>query len=306
MNPLLPASEAGEPRRGEAAPPVGTARPGPRSCQPPAASPAPPPSEAALLRPRATPRATPPARHRLRLTAHAWPGRLLRAGAGNMAASGGRVCAEAAPPGGEARELRDGAAPSGAPVEVHPAACDCVDLGGPSDPGGPADPPSISTPTPSLLPYNSRRVGDPEDLVELAQQVQKADEFIKANATNKLIIIAEQIQQLQAQARKVLEEAQRDAELHHVACNMVKRPGNIYYLYKRENGQQFFSIISPKEWGASCPKEFLGAYKLQHDLSWTPFDNIANRDAEIRVMNKLLSQQMALPQCTEPNFQGLT
>uniref|UniRef100_A0A7N4UZQ8 Uncharacterized protein n=1 Tax=Sarcophilus harrisii TaxID=9305 RepID=A0A7N4UZQ8_SARHA len=157
-----------------------------------------------------------------------------------------------------------------------------------------------------LTPYHTHWVGHSKNLVELAQQVQKADEFIEANATNKLIVIAQQISHLQTQASKILEDAQRDAELHHAACNMVKKPGNIYYLYKRDNGQKYFSIISPKEWGPSCPHDFLGAYKLQHDLSWTPFDNIEKQEAEIGIVDKFLSQQMALPQCTEPNFQGLT
>ncbi|XP_045229047.1 uncharacterized protein C1orf50 homolog isoform X2 [Macaca fascicularis] len=137
------------------------------------------------------------------------------------------------------------------------------------------------TPTPGGLalvsPYHTHRAGDPLDLVALAEQVQK-----------------------------VLEDAHRDADLHHVACNMVKKPGNIYYLYKRESGQQYFSIISPKEWGTSCPHDFLGAYKLQHDLSWTPYEDIEKQDAKIGMMDKLLSQSVALPPCTEPNFQGLT
>ncbi|ERE83157.1 uncharacterized protein C1orf50 homolog isoform X3 [Cricetulus griseus] len=166
------------------------------------------------------------------------------------------------------------------------------------------------TPTPGGLalvsPYHTNRVGDPLDLVALAEQVQKADEFIRANATNKLTVIAEQIQHLQEQARKVLEDARRDADLHHVACNMVKKPGNIYYLYQRESGQQYFSIISPEEWGAGCPHDFLGAYKLQHDLSWTPYEDIEKQDAKIGMMDKLLNQPMALPPCTEPAFQGLT
>ncbi|XP_012290196.2 uncharacterized protein C1orf50 homolog isoform X2 [Aotus nancymaae] len=166
------------------------------------------------------------------------------------------------------------------------------------------------TPTPGGLalvsPYHTHLAGDPLDLVALAEQVQKADDFIRANATNKLTVIAEQIQHLQEQARKVLEDAHRDADLHHVACNIVKKPGNIYYLYKRESGQQYFSIISPKEWGTSCPHDFLGAYKLQHDLSWTPYEDIEKQDAKISMMDKLLSQSVALPPCTEPNFQGLT
>ncbi|XP_021539461.1 uncharacterized protein C1orf50 homolog [Neomonachus schauinslandi] len=157
-----------------------------------------------------------------------------------------------------------------------------------------------------VSPYHTHRAGDPLDLVALAEQVQKADEFIRANATNKLTVIAEQIQHLQEQARKVLEDAHRDADLHHIACNIVKKPGNIYYLYKRGSGQQYFSIISPKEWGTGCPHDFLGAYKLQHDLSWTPYEDIEKHDAQIHIVNKLLSQPAALLPSTEPTFQGLT
>ncbi|XP_068098852.1 uncharacterized protein C1orf50 homolog [Hyperolius riggenbachi] len=154
--------------------------------------------------------------------------------------------------------------------------------------------------------YQTNRIGDPSNLVELAQQVQKADDFIRANACNKLTVIAEQIRILQEQAKRVLEEAKRDADLHHAACNVVKKPGNIYYLYKRESGQRYFSILSPKDWGASCPHEFIAAYKLQHDMSWTPFENIARRDAEINIIDKLLNDQIALPSSAEPNFRGLT
>lgn len=45
---------------------------------------------------------------------------------------------------------------------------------------------------------------------------------------------------------QVLEEAKRDADLHHAACNIVKKPGTMYYLYERPSGQKYFSIISPK------------------------------------------------------------
>lgn len=102
----------------------------------------------------------------------------------------------------------------------------------------------------------------------------QGDDFIKANACNKLTVIADQIRYLQEQARKVrprsksihthmqaykqnkscihkclfqaLEEAKRDADLHHAACNIVKKPGTIYYLYERPSGQKYFSIISPQ------------------------------------------------------------
>ncbi|XP_055040478.2 uncharacterized protein C1orf50 homolog [Misgurnus anguillicaudatus] len=155
-------------------------------------------------------------------------------------------------------------------------------------------------------PYQTNRVGDPMDLVALAQQVQKGDEFIRANACNRLTVIADQIRYLQEQARKVLEDARKDAELHHAACNVVKKPGNMYYLYMRESGQRYFSILSPKEWGPGCPHKFLGGYKLQHDMSWTPQEEVEKRDAEIGIMDKLLNRQTALPASTEPNFESLS
>lgn len=53
---------------------------------------------------------------------------------------------------------------------------------------------------------------------------------------------------------QVLEEANRDASLHHVTCNFVKKPGNIYYLYQRDSGQRYFSMLSPKVLGHSLWK----------------------------------------------------
>ncbi len=55
------------------------------------------------------------------------------------------------------------------------------------------------------------------DLVELATQIQKADEFTRANVCNKLQVIAEQVRFLQEQARKILEEAKDADTLHHLA-----------------------------------------------------------------------------------------
>ncbi|XP_022090374.1 uncharacterized protein C1orf50 homolog [Acanthaster planci] len=146
---------------------------------------------------------------------------------------------------------------------------------------------------------------DPTDLVELARVVQKADEFTRANASNKLLTIAEQIRYLQEQARTVLEDAKRDNELHHIACNIKKRPGQIYYLYKRQSGQKYFSILSPQEWGKSCPHEYIGCYRLEHDMSWTPEEDMKRRSQEIGLIDQLLTSQASLTSNPQPNFQGL-
>ena len=142
------------------------------------------------------------------------------------------------------------------------------------------------------------------DLVELAQHVQKADEFIRANAGNRLRVIADQIKYLQEQARRALEEAKRDNELHHAACNIVKRPGTIYHLYRRESGQTYLSILSPQEWGGACPHEFLASYRLEYDQSWTPLEELDRRSQENAIVDKVLNSQLALTESPHFGLQG--
>ncbi|XP_064642410.1 uncharacterized protein C1orf50 homolog [Lineus longissimus] len=153
--------------------------------------------------------------------------------------------------------------------------------------------------------YMTTRHGDPTDLVELAKVVQRADESVRANASNKLTVIAEQIRYLQEQAKKALTEAKRDNDLHHAACNMVKRPGTIYHMYEKESGQKYLSILSPQEWGSSCPHEYHGAFKLNYDYSWTPFEDVPKREENDALINKIINAKYALPDCTKPNFEGI-
>jgi len=142
--------------------------------------------------------------------------------------------------------------------------------------------------------HQANRMGDPNDLVELAAVVQKGNEFVRANATNKLTVIAEQIKFLQEQAHKALEEAKKDSDLHHAACNIVKKPGTMYHMYKRESGQKYLSILSPKEWGASCPHEHLGSWRLEYDMSWTPLADVQKKSEQLALMDKVLNSQLAI------------
>jgi len=142
--------------------------------------------------------------------------------------------------------------------------------------------------------HQSNRMGDPNDLVELAQVVQKGNEFIRANATNKLTVIAEQIRFLQEQAHKALEEAKKDADLHHAACNIVKKPGTVYHMYQRESGQKYLSILSPQEWGASCPHDYIGSWRLEYDMSWTPLADVQKKSEQLALMDKVLNSQLAI------------
>jgi len=51
---------------------------------------------------------------------------------------------------------------------------------------------------------------------------------------------------LQAQAMDILKESGLNQELHSAACNFTKKPGQIYHLYQRASGQNYFSMLSPE------------------------------------------------------------
>ncbi|GLV37776.1 uncharacterized protein CBL_06522 [Carabus blaptoides fortunei] len=128
----------------------------------------------------------------------------------------------------------------------------------------------------------------PNDLVELAMEIQKADQFVNATACSKLQIIAEQVRFLQNQAQKVLIDAKVNSDLHHAACNFKKIPGNTYYLYKKASGQTYFSMLSHQEW-TNHTDEFIGGFRLEFDHSWTPESDILKKDSQNCLLNKIMA-----------------
>ena len=51
-----------------------------------------------------------------------------------------------------------------------------------------------------------------------------------------------------------------------------------------------------QEWGKSCPP-FVAAYKLEHDMTFTPYDKIAKREDDDKIIDKILrtnSNQLSL------------
>merc|ERR1712002_561881 len=151
---------------------------------------------------------------------------------------------------------------------------------------------SCSSSKPNLV--DGSKVNCKEDLVELAEQIQQCDAAIKSSASSKLRSILVQMRSLQEQAKQVLSEAQRDAELHHAACNFKKIPGKIYYLYRRKSGQCYFSMMKPEEWGDSCPHEYLDSYKLEFDFTWTPFEDIEKNEVDNLLVEQLVKKQFKM------------
>jgi hypothetical protein len=118
-------------------------------------------------------------------------------------------------------------------------------------------------------PYALSRLSGPVSLVEVAREIEQADQWIASTASAKLSVIAEQMRALRQSAQAVLEKAERDAALHRAEARFKRYPGRVYHLYERAPGALYWSLLSPEDWRGQPPHAFLGSYRLESDQSFT-------------------------------------
>lgn len=122
-------------------------------------------------------------------------------------------------------------------------------------------------------PYPTHRLSAPISLVDTAQAIESASLQVTHRTNAQLRLIAEQIEFLQQQARTLLERTQQDLALHRAECRFQKVVGAVYHLYRRRDGSTYFSMLSPADFGANPPDEFVDSYRLQPDQSWIQADD---------------------------------
>jgi hypothetical protein len=109
-------------------------------------------------------------------------------------------------------------------------------------------------------------------LVEVAKEIEQADQWIASTANAKLSTIAAQMRTLREAAEQVLAKAERDAALHRAEAHFKRYPGRVYHLYERADGSRYWSLLSPEEWQARMPHAFIGSFRLETDQSFTALD----------------------------------
>lgn len=139
-------------------------------------------------------------------------------------------------------------------------------------------------------PYPLSRMAPAFSLVAAAEEIEKADAMLATVTGGKLGVIAEQIRLLQDQARAVLERAKRDAELHRARCNFEKRPGGTYHLYRKHDGELWFSLMAPEEWSRPQPQTYEGSYRLGADMSFTRVDLAEDAPPDLDRVRALLRE----------------
>ncbi len=124
----------------------------------------------------------------------------------------------------------------------------------------------------ATTPYPASRLAPATELVDLAREIAAADNLLDLSSNARLRLIAAQIQTLQNQAQQILTETRRNQRLHRARCTFHRLPGRIYHLYRRHNGDLQFFMVGVDEWGGTPPHRFIGSYRLENDMRWTPVD----------------------------------
>lgn len=127
-------------------------------------------------------------------------------------------------------------------------------------------------------PYGLSRLAPAMSLVDVAGEIERADEMIGQTTSSKLRVIADQIRFLQRQAEGILQDAKKDLDLHRASCAFPRRIGHSYHLYRRSDGALYWSMLSLDEWGGTPPHEYVGSYRLEPDRSWTPLHRVDEND----------------------------
>jgi hypothetical protein len=112
-------------------------------------------------------------------------------------------------------------------------------------------------------------------LVEVAKEIEQADQWIASTANAKLTTIAAQMRALREAAEQVLAKAEHDAALHRAEAHFKRYPGRVYHLYERADGSRYWSLLSPEEWQDKMPHAFIGSFRLEADQSFTALDEEA-------------------------------
>jgi hypothetical protein len=104
---------------------------------------------------------------------------------------------------------------------------------------------------------------------EIGSQPFMPDEIdlFKLDKSNKLKHhYVSKFEELKSEYQRLMEDISMNERIYQSSYNFPPIVGQIYYLYKKENDDEFLSIISPIEWNNRY--QIIGSYQLQTDGRW--------------------------------------
>jgi hypothetical protein len=121
----------------------------------------------------------------------------------------------------------------------------------------------------SVMPYSASVSGAVVKANEEGIIRHKALNAMEEQTNMQLQQIRKQIELLALQAQEIQMRKELSMIIYNAKLSFSPVIGNIYYLYERQDGSHFVSMVSEKEWGGSGPfKRLVAAVRLLADHTW--------------------------------------
>jgi hypothetical protein len=138
-----------------------------------------------------------------------------------------------------------------------------------------------TTDKPSLLPY-AHHVGSaiikPLDKGRVKGNAMKA---MFQQTENQLGQIKEQVEILIKQAQEIHDRISISERIYTADCGIKPIIDKEYYLFERETGVWFLSMIAPEEWGKGKSFTYIATVRLLADHTWQVVDKNPDKTIEI-------------------------
>lgn len=83
-----------------------------------------------------------------------------------------------------------------------------------------------------------------------------------AKSQQEIVLLSRKLGLINIELTHLLTKWANTIEMDQIACNFLKRPGQVYHLYYKLD-HRYFSMLSPEEWDSSGPAQiYISSYKL--------------------------------------------
>ena len=121
----------------------------------------------------------------------------------------------------------------------------------------------------SVMPYSASVSGAIIKPNEEGVIRHKALSAMEEQTNMQLQQIRKQIELLALQAQEIQMRKELSMIIYNAKLSFSPVIGSTYYLYEKQDGSHFVSMVSPKEWGGGGPfKKLVAAVKLLADHTW--------------------------------------
>jgi len=121
---------------------------------------------------------------------------------------------------------------------------------------------------PHLLPYAHSVGGVVIKPIDKGKVKGQAVEAMYQQTDRQLDQLRKQAEILVQQAKKIHERVRISEAIYEADMGIKPLIGHVYFLYRRSNGKFLLSLVSPEEWGANGPYEFLAKVTMLSDHTW--------------------------------------